>query len=72
MREVDRFTRFGNYILDTIGIIILLVIQAFILDEWLQIIPEDGSPFLAIYFFFYIFFIISFLNIFLAEHLGNS
>ena len=60
MPEVDRFTRFGNYLIDTIGIIILLVIHAFVLDEWLQVIPEEGSPFLAIYFFF-LYFIYHFL-----------
>ena len=52
MPEVDRFTRFGNYIIDTIGVMIIIAIHAFVLDGWLHVIPEDGSPFLAIYFFF--------------------
>ena len=30
----------------------------YVLDEWLHVIPEDGSPFLAIYFFFLYFIII--------------
>ena len=69
MPEVDRFTRFGNYLIDTIGIIILLVIHAFVLDEWLQVIPEEGSPFLAIYFFF-LYFIYHFLFEYFFPELG--
>jgi uncharacterized RDD family membrane protein YckC len=66
MPEVDRFTRFGNYVIDTIGIIILLVIHALVLDEWLHVIPEKGSPFLAIYFLF-----LYFMYHFLFEHFFN-
>ena len=60
MLEVDRFTRFGNYIIDTIGVMIIIAIHAFVLDGWLHVIPKDGSPFLVIYFFF-LYFIYHFL-----------
>jgi len=52
MHEVDGFTRLGNHIIDTIGVIIVVAIHAVIFDGWLHIMPEDGSPLLGIYFFF--------------------
>lgn len=60
MPEVDKFTRFGNYIIDTIGVMIIIAIHAFVLDGWLHVTPQNGSPFLAIYFFF-LYFIYHFL-----------
>ncbi len=51
MKIADKGTRFGNYIIDKIGFIALIILHAFVLDSWLHVIPEDGSPFLGIYFF---------------------
>jgi uncharacterized RDD family membrane protein YckC len=51
MRIADKGTRFGNYILDTIGFFIIIMLHAFILDGLLHVIPEDGSPLLGIYYF---------------------
>lgn len=51
MRIADKGSRFGNYFLDTIGFMIIIMLHAFILDGILHVIPEEGSPILAIYFF---------------------
>lgn len=51
MRVADNGTRFGNYIIDKIGFIVVLIFNALILDGLLHIIPKDGSPILGIYFF---------------------
>lgn len=45
-------TRFGNYVIDKIGFLFIIFLHAMILDGWLEVIPEDGSPFLGFYFFF--------------------
>jgi uncharacterized RDD family membrane protein YckC len=60
MHEADKFTRFGNYIIDTLGVAIVFATHAFVLDGWLHIIPEDGSPLLSLYAFF-LYFIYHFL-----------
>lgn len=44
-------TRFGNNFVDTIIVFFLVFLHAMVLDGWLEVIPEDGSPFLGIYFF---------------------
>lgn len=48
----DTGTRFGHGIIDTIGFYFVIFLHAMILDEWLGIIPEGGSNWLGIYFFF--------------------
>jgi uncharacterized RDD family membrane protein YckC len=52
MNLADKETRFGNYVIDSIGFISILIIHAFILDGLLHIIPAAGSPLLAFYFLF--------------------
>lgn len=51
MRIADKGSRFWNYVIDTIVFLIIIMLHAFVLDELLHAIPEDGSPILAIYFF---------------------
>jgi len=51
MKVADKITRFGNYIIDKIGLISIIILHAFILDSWLHVIPAEGSPFLGLYFF---------------------
>ena len=51
MRIADKGTRFGNYLLDTIGFFAIIILHAFILDGLLHVIPDDGSPFLGVYYF---------------------
>ena len=51
MKIADKGTRFGNYLIDNIAVIILVILHAFILDGVLHVIPEDGSPWLGLYFF---------------------
>jgi uncharacterized RDD family membrane protein YckC len=51
MKIADKGTRFGNYILDTLGFFVILMLHAFILDKLFHIIPEDGSALLGIYYF---------------------
>ena len=48
----DKGTRFGNFIIDKIGFFFIIFLHAMILDGWLGVIPENGSPFLGFYFFF--------------------
>ncbi len=48
----DKGSRLMNYIIDKIVFIFIIFLHAMILDGWLGIIPEEGSPFLGIYFFF--------------------
>ncbi len=52
MKIADKTTRLDNYIIDKIGLIIIIILHAFILDSWLHIIPAEGSPFLGLYFLF--------------------
>jgi uncharacterized RDD family membrane protein YckC len=47
----NRGSRLTNYIIDTISFMFILILHAFVLDGWLHLIPEDGSSFLALYFF---------------------
>lgn len=47
----DKGTRLGNYLIDSICFIALLIIHAIILDGLLHAIPENGSPLLGIYYF---------------------
>jgi uncharacterized RDD family membrane protein YckC len=51
MKIADKGTRFGNHFIDNIAVIILVMLNAFLLDGLLHIVPEDGSPWLALYFF---------------------
>ena len=51
MKVADRGTRFGNYIVDTIGFSVIIMLHAFILDGLFHVIPEEGSPVLGIYYF---------------------
>ena len=51
MKIADKGTRFGNHIIDNIAVIIIVILHAFVLDGLLHIIPEDGSPWLGLYFF---------------------
>ena len=51
IRLVNKSTRFGNHIADTIGFFLLLFLHALVLDGLLGIVPEDGSNILGIYFF---------------------
>ncbi|BDS13012.1 RDD family protein [Aureispira anguillae] len=44
--------RLGNFIIDTIGYFFIVFLHAMVLDGWLGLIPEDGSPFLGFYSFF--------------------
>ncbi len=54
-------TRFGNNIIDTIGFYFFIFLHAMILDEWLGLIPEGGSPIFGIYFFiFYVIYHLTF------------
>lgn len=48
----DKGARLGNYIIDKIVFFFLIFLHALILDGWLGVIPEDGSTFLGLYFFF--------------------
>ena len=51
MKIADKGTRFGNHFIDNIAVLIIVMLNAFLLDGLLHIIPEDGSPWLALYFF---------------------
>lgn len=48
----DKGTRFGHNIVDTIGFYFIIFLHAMILDGWLGIMPEGGSNWFGIYFFF--------------------
>ena len=50
MNIADKGLRFANYLIDTIGMMLLLALHAFVLDGLLHIIPQNGSIWLAIYF----------------------
>jgi len=51
MKIADKGTRFGNHFIDNIAVIVLVMLNAFLLDGLLHVIPEDGSLWLALYFF---------------------
>ena len=51
MKIADKGTRCANHFIDSIAVMILVMLNAFLLDGLLHIIPEDGSPWLALYFF---------------------
>jgi len=46
----DKSVRLGNYIIDTIAFCFILFVHALILDGLFGMVPEEGSPFLGIYF----------------------
>jgi uncharacterized RDD family membrane protein YckC len=46
----DKGIRFANHLIDNIGIALLLMLHAFVLDGMLHLVPENGSPFLGLYF----------------------
>lgn len=48
----DKGIRFGHNLIDTIGFYFIVFLHALILDEWLGIMPEGGSNWFGIYFFF--------------------
>lgn len=50
MKIADKETRFGNHFIDNIAFIILVIVNAFLLDGLLHIIPADGSIWLGLYF----------------------
>jgi uncharacterized RDD family membrane protein YckC len=49
MKIADKWSRFVNNVLDTIGFFFLIMLHAFVLDGLLHVIPEEGSPLLALY-----------------------
>jgi uncharacterized RDD family membrane protein YckC len=51
MDTADKGTRLGNYIIDNVCFIVVIIIHAVVLDSVLHIIPEYGSPLLGIYYF---------------------
>ena len=51
MKIADKGTRFANFIIDKIAVLCIIILHTAILDWLLHIIPEDGSPWLGLYFF---------------------
>lgn len=48
----DKGTRFLHNIIDTIGFYFCVFLSAIILDEWLGVMPKDGSGWFVVYFIF--------------------
>ncbi len=55
MTIADKGARIGNFIIDSILIILLIIIQAFILGEILNVITDESSSFFGIYIFIFYF-----------------
>jgi uncharacterized RDD family membrane protein YckC len=51
MNVASNELRVTNYVIDKIGLVVLIIIHSLILDGVLHVIPENGSPILGIYFF---------------------
>ncbi|TNE52936.1 MAG: RDD family protein [Bacteroidetes bacterium] len=51
-RLADKATRFVNYLIDTLGFFLIVLLHALYLDRRLGLIPEGGSAFLGFYYFF--------------------
>ena len=49
MKIADKWTRIGNYFIDSFAVIIIVMLNAFLLDGLLHIVPDDGSPWLVLY-----------------------
>ena len=45
----DKGTRLANYVIDNIVFVGIIILHAVVLDGLLNVIPEQGSPLLAIY-----------------------
>ena len=67
----DKGTRFGHNIIDTIGFFSIIFLNAMILDGWLGIIPEGGSNWFGIYFFFFMLCITLYLSTFFGKTHGK-
>ena len=52
MKITDNGTRFVNHLIDNVAFVVLVILNAFLLDSFLHIIPEEGSTWLGLYFFF--------------------
>lgn len=52
LNVADKGTRFGNYILDSLSFFFVIFLHAMVLDSWLGIMPEGGSNWFGVYFFF--------------------
>jgi uncharacterized RDD family membrane protein YckC len=46
---VEKITRFGNHIIDTIGFFFIIFLHAMLFETFKVVIPEDGSTFLGVY-----------------------
>lgn len=64
-------TRFLNFVIDTVGFLFIIFLNAMILDKWLGIIPPDGSPWLGVYFFALYFLYHALLELFFGKTIGE-
>jgi uncharacterized RDD family membrane protein YckC len=55
MNTADKGIRVGNYLIDTACFTIIFLIQSLILENFPQIVPDEGSPFSGIYFIIFYF-----------------